>query len=173
MIRSLLEFYTGEATDRFLRTPYWRTGTEPPDEGPIDPREDDCGLYWVSPVVPLREEDVNRFLDVARTVYDASHLEFCVTVNVVSARAAAAVAPILFDRANDEETAAATDLYRRLRERLVAEGYVPYRESVLSMETLEGDPDYWGLCRRLKAAIDPEGIIAPGRYEPASDDGGS
>jgi 4-cresol dehydrogenase (hydroxylating) len=44
-------------------------------------------------------------------------------------------------------------------------GFLPYRASIDQMRRLMGlRPGLFGLVRDLKAALDPNGIIAPGRY---------
>ena len=167
-LRSTLELFEGVPNERSLRTAYWRVGTEPPEED-IDPTEDDCGVYWVSPVVPLTEADVRDFLACAREVFDDYHLEFCLNFDAVSSRAAVCLVPVLFDAAAEAETRAATELYERLHERFLEEGFVPYRESIAMMDEIAGDSAYWSLCRSIKRAIDPNHVLAPGRYERAPD----
>ncbi len=45
-------------------------------------------------------------------------------------------------------------------------GYVPYRIGIQSMSDLVQEADvYWKTVRTIKSALDPENIIAPGRYD--------
>jgi 4-cresol dehydrogenase (hydroxylating) len=49
---------------------------------------------------------------------------------------------------------------------LARAGYYPYRLGVNSMRLLEGSQDGYGAFRRsLGRALDPNGILSPGRYE--------
>jgi 4-cresol dehydrogenase (hydroxylating) len=51
---------------------------------------------------------------------------------------------------------------------MMGAGYIPYRVGNHSMGDLDlGGDTYWNTVARIKAALDPEGVIAPGRYEPA------
>jgi 4-cresol dehydrogenase (hydroxylating) len=46
-------------------------------------------------------------------------------------------------------------------------GYIPYRVGIQSMAGLDPHGDvFWKVVSRIKRALDPDGIIAPGRYEP-------
>jgi 4-cresol dehydrogenase (hydroxylating) len=58
--------------------------------------------------------------------------------------------------------------YRELFDAVMKAGYVPYRVGLQSMAGLDdGGDSYWRVAARIKAALDPQGIIAPGRYQPA------
>jgi 4-cresol dehydrogenase (hydroxylating) len=47
-------------------------------------------------------------------------------------------------------------------------GYIPYRVGNQSMAALDPHGDvFWKVVSRIKRALDPDGIISPGRYEPA------
>jgi 4-cresol dehydrogenase (hydroxylating) flavoprotein subunit len=49
----------------------------------------------------------------------------------------------------------------------MAAGYLPYRVGLQSMAALDPAADgYWRAVRRIKAALDPLNILAPGRYQP-------
>jgi len=62
----------------------------------------------------------------------------------------------------DDATAAAKAAEQSIARRLLAAGYPPYRLGI----NLPG-PAGGGLHARLKAALDPRGLVAPGRYEKA------
>ena len=47
-------------------------------------------------------------------------------------------------------------------------GYIPYRCGIQSMSKLgERSETFWNVSRKIKEALDPGNIIAPGRYLPA------
>jgi len=76
------------------------------------------------------------------------------------------VIPIIFRRPDEQEKAheCFRDLWRRGNEL----GCHPYRINVGAMTSMTGGQDstYWNLARDLKAAIDPQNILSPGRYSP-------
>jgi 4-cresol dehydrogenase (hydroxylating) len=50
--------------------------------------------------------------------------------------------------------------------RLTGEGFIPYRLAAPAMGALpESDGAYGRMLRQLKEALDPGGILAPGRYD--------
>jgi 4-cresol dehydrogenase (hydroxylating) len=55
---------------------------------------------------------------------------------------------------------------------LIGAGFPPYRVAIDQMERLVAfDPAFFDLVAKLKTALDPNGIIAPGRYCRMSDAG--
>ena len=48
-------------------------------------------------------------------------------------------------------------------------GYIPYRSGIQSMARLgQGSDDFWKTIARLKDHFDPQGVLAPGRYNPSN-----
>ena len=73
-----------------------------------------------------------------------------------------------WDDAEDQgETERGIACYEAGVRRLFELGYPLYRASVRGMALLAAGPDdgFGGTVRQLKAALDPEAIIAPGRYD--------
>jgi 4-cresol dehydrogenase (hydroxylating) len=102
---------------------------------------------------------------------DALHERFdfdChVTLNMINERALAAVYTIDYDAEDRAETARAIECYEAGVRRLFELGYPLYRASVWGMGLVasgEGDT-FWDAVGRLKGVLDPDGIIAPGRYD--------
>jgi 4-cresol dehydrogenase (hydroxylating) len=72
-------------------------------------------------------------------------------------------------RADDErQVCQATQCEAALWQRMVAAGFPPYRASIDQMDRLVNlSPAYFQLVARIKAALDPQCVIAPGRYCPS------
>ena len=61
--------------------------------------------------------------------------------------------------------------YAALLDAGLDEGFAPYRVGVQTMEWLmRHGGDHWKLVAKLKAAVDPLGIVSPGRYYPLPGD---
>ena len=91
-----------------------------------------------------------------------------VTLNMINERALAAVYTIDYDADDEAETERGIECYEAGVRRLFELGYPLYRASVRGMALLAADPaddGFDGTVGRLKAALDPDGIIAPGRYD--------
>ena len=89
------------------------------------------------------------------------------TISLINERALCAVLTVAYDRADPAETARARDCHRAVFDAVMAAGYLPYRVGIESMASLDPYNDvFWLVSARIKAALDPQGVIAPGRYEP-------
>ena len=73
---------------------------------------------------------------------------------------------ISYDRDVTGEDERALECYRALSAQLLSRGYPPYRLNVASMASVSAEGPYADVLRRLKSVLDPNGILAPGRYEP-------
>jgi len=73
--------------------------------------------------------------------------------------------PLLFDRSDPKATANAQNCLLTLLEEGRAQGFAPYRVGIDAMPwLLERGGDAWSFVAELKRHLDPENILAPGRY---------
>lgn len=157
-------FTRGEATDQSLKAVYWAAGDFQSLENP-DPDHSDSGLLFCLPIIPASGETV---LEVVRDTRDhfAHHgFEAAITVNLMDTKAMEGVVSLAFDRRDAAHTAKAHACIQEMEARYMAQGYPPYRVGINSMHHVvsESDP-FWRTVRDLKKVLDPNGIIAPGRY---------
>ena len=87
------------------------------------------------------------------------------SLSLISERSMICITTISYDRRLPGEDERALACYRKLTESLIARGYPPYRLNVASMEYLDEGGEYGRVVRALKSALDPNGIVAPGRYD--------
>jgi 4-cresol dehydrogenase (hydroxylating) len=63
------------------------------------------------------------------------------------------------------DAARARAWYDEAREAYLAHGYSPYRATTMSMPAaLDGNPAAKAFLQSVKLAVDPQNLIAPGRY---------
>jgi len=157
--------FTGQPTRVALHTALWRSRKPPLDAEPMDPTQERCGLIWVAPVVPMTAADVRALRQLVEPIFSAHGFDCCPTFSSVTARAFDATLPILYDRENPEESQRAEACAQQLLEACARAGYLPYRLGVQSMTWLTSQPSvFWEVVTQLKRALDPTGILAPGRY---------
>jgi 4-cresol dehydrogenase (hydroxylating) len=97
----------------------------------------------------------------------AGGFEPLISVSLMSDRAVTTTIAITYDREVTGEDARAIDCFRTLLDELVTRGYPPYRLNICAMEYARMSGPYADVLRRLKETLDPERILAPGRYEPS------
>ena len=160
-----LEIMHGTPNDVALALAYWRSGTLPEPGQPKNPARDGCGLIWFAPLVPIRGNDVRRYTEMIERICPQYGVNPLITLTTVNDRCFDSTVPLLFDRGDPDATARARDCYRALLNAGQREGFLPYRLNVDAMDTLNnGRSALPGLASQLKAAVDPNFILAPGRY---------
>lgn len=147
-----------------LRSVYWKKSFAP--ERSLDPDRDRCGVVWSCAAAPFRGRDVARAVAIADAALPAHGFEAMTAVVAPTERAAYVIPMILYDRDEPGADARAMRCHDDVTARLSADGYLPYRLGVHSMDAVPAASDAsTAVLRRIKAALDPAGVIAPGRYE--------
>jgi 4-cresol dehydrogenase (hydroxylating) flavoprotein subunit len=167
---SLFAMNRGQPDGRFLAGAYWRRRGGLPDSFPhgANPARDNCGLLWISPVLPMRGVELLAVHALAEPVFRRHGFDLFATFSMINERALGGVLTIAYDKEDPDEVLRAKACYREVLQRTMDAGYIPYRVGNHSMGALDPEGDvYWRTVARIKAALDPLGIISPGRYEPA------
>ena len=153
----------GVPTASPLASAYWRKKGPVPDQ--MDPDRDGCGLLWCSPVLPNTGKAATEVTQLATDVLLQHGFEPQISISFATERSLVCVTTISYDRSVDGEDARATACYRHLVEQLLARGYPPYRLNVASMDYAGAGGAYGASMGALKAALDPNNVLAPGRYQ--------
>ncbi|MFE0679836.1 FAD-binding oxidoreductase [Streptomyces sp. NPDC058961] len=132
--------------------------------GRIDP---DGGFLFFLPLVPFTGTDLARAVELLDRVRAETGIRCGATLNALDADVVDCVVTMKFDRTDADESARAHRALDRVHELFTAQGYLPYRldiEHTRYADALAVDPGARELGRRIKAALDPNQAIAPGRY---------
>jgi 4-cresol dehydrogenase (hydroxylating) len=167
--RSLLNMNRGKPDGRFLAGAYWRRRGGLPPGFPQDanPARDGCGMMWLAPVLPMRGKDLLHVHELVEPVFATHRFDLFETFSMINERTLGGVLTICFDKEDAAETVRARECYQAAFELLVKAGYVPYRVGPQSVPALDtGHDSYWTTVSRIKSALDPQHLIAPGRYQP-------
>lgn len=165
LLQPLYGLLKGLPTGQPVGSAYWRKRTAPPAE--MDPDRDGCGLLWFAPVVPATAADVEAVRGAIEEVLLDGGFEPMISLTLLNGRAIACVSSITYDRAVAGEDERAMACYERLAARVNGMGYYSYRLGVQSMAEIDLRDRYGELLRQIKEAVDPAGILSPGRYEPS------
>jgi 4-cresol dehydrogenase (hydroxylating) len=163
LLPPLIGLMKGIPTEEFLPSAYWRKPQPPPAKP--DPDADGCGLLWCSPVAPSTGQHTSEVVDIGEDIVLKHGFEPLISVSLINERTTVSTIAITYDRRVQNEDAKAVSCYREMTEQLLARGYPPYRLNVSAMEYGRAGGPYMNLIRSLKQTLDPNGILAPGRYE--------
>jgi len=167
MMESLLSLYPilkGEPNESILDLAYFKNKEQQPNKN-LDPVRDKCGLIWFAPILPARGNEVQSFVQNIKRICAGNKFETPVSLIQLNPRTFLVLIPIIFDRKNPEETRRSQGTYDQLCELLETHHYQQYRCTTPQMEKiLECNPSYQHLMKCIKRALDPNHVIAPGRY---------
>jgi 4-cresol dehydrogenase (hydroxylating) len=169
MGEALFAMNRGVPNGRFLAGAYWRRRGGLPAQFPLqaNPAADNCGLLWVSPILPMRGADALALHAMVAPIFEQHGFDLFVTFSMINERSLGGVITVAYDKEDPAEVARAKLCYRALFDAVMRAGYIPYRVGIQSMAGLDPHGDvFWKVVSRIKRALDPDGIIAPGRYEP-------
>jgi 4-cresol dehydrogenase (hydroxylating) len=158
------DHYSGTPTDYFLRVAYYKAHRPVPPADP-DPARDGGGLIWYAPIAPFTGQHVSQMIALFRPLFREHDLDFAVIMMPLGPRAVAFILLILYDKASADETARAKALFARLVDVGAQAGYQRYRVGAPHADfAATQEAGYRDLLSAIKQAVDPHGIIAPGRY---------
>ena len=164
LVRPLFGLLQGVPTDQPLASTYWRKRTPPPAS--MNPDKDGCGLLWCSPVSPADGAHAEELVALASEIMLRYGFEPAISLTMITERSLACVLSITYDRHVPGEDEKATACHRELLRRLSETGFYCYRMNSQSSADLRSSPGYDGVLRSLKRSLDPNHILAPGRYQP-------
>jgi 4-cresol dehydrogenase (hydroxylating) len=126
------------------------------------------GHIGFSPAAPLTGHDAIALRNLLRGMIEEAGLDYIAAMLAVNARSFVHITLIIFDTKNEPQARAAYDVARRLVRDAAALGYGEYRAHVDFMDLAAqqysfGDHAYVRFCETIKDALDPNGILSPGK----------
>jgi len=149
ILRIHVDTFSGQPTDSELGLLNWRPGG---------------GACWFLPAMPMVGAIANQHQALSRRILRKHGLEY-ITEYVCGPRMSRALHMIIFNRRDPEECQRVTACYRALIAAYAEAGYpisrAPLDFQEEAMARLETFPE---VCADIKHALDPNGILSPGRY---------
>lgn len=123
------------------------------------------GNSWFLPGTPMVGKVANEFQKLCRRIYEEHGLDYMV-MNVCGPRFARGLHVIAFNREDEDERRRADACYRKMSEAVASRGVFVGRAPIdyHGFHMAQTMPAFRDSCAAIKAALDPAGIIAPGRY---------
>lgn len=147
---------------------YWRKHSPIPSD--MNPDKDGCGIIWCSPSVPFESQHIKIAVTIIEKTMCSYKFEPFITLQCVTERNIDVISSITYDREVKGEDSRAMACYHEMLQKLSEKGYFPYRLSIQTMDALPPAKDGYGkFLKTLKYALDPNDILAPGRYDFRSD----
>jgi 4-cresol dehydrogenase (hydroxylating) flavoprotein subunit len=162
LLRPVYGLLKGIPTQQPLGSAYWRKRMPVPADP--NPDRDRCGVIWLAPVAPMMGAQAVTLTELAERLLLKHGFEPQISITLLTERSLSCVISITYDREIEGEDEKATTCYRDLRDQMEQHGYYSYRLGVSSMPMRGVDPAYSQLLHTLKKAVDPNNILAPGRY---------
>ncbi len=157
-------FLQGIPHEGSLKSVYWRKRMPVPDDP--DPERDRCGVLWACPALPFRGADVADAARIIEPLMLEHGFEPLIAMVGQSERVIYLVPLVIYDRDVSGEDERAMACHDAMLSSLSAQGYLPYRLGIQSMHALPAPNDDSGsVIARLKRALDPDDVLAPGRYD--------
>ena len=163
LVEPVFGLMRGVPTRHSLASTYWRKRVPAPADP--DPDRDRCGLLWYAPIAPAEGTQVASLANIASETLLGFGFEPMISITMLTPRAVSCVVSITYDREIDGQDEQAMTCYQEFVRRCNQRGYYPYRLGIQSMAQTEQPNTYSDLIRRLKRTVDPNGILAPGRYD--------
>ena len=157
----------GDVTGRGLHGAFWRKPAGDYDFADLDGHG--VGFIWVDPVVPFRGVDVLAAVRLASEIQRQFGFEPNFAFNAITERSMMMTCAIVYDRDAPGLDERAHECSRALGDAMADAGFPLGRLTTRSMHhSGTGDEGALDLHRRIADALNPDRILAPGRYDPTS-----
>jgi 4-cresol dehydrogenase (hydroxylating) len=125
------------------------------------------GFLLCTPLAPLSGKSAQFFSQAAQAQAKKHGVRFAMTLNLLTGRVLEAVVSVHFSRASQEELDKAHACINDMTEIFCSQGFYPYRINIDQQKKFSGiSPPQEKISSSIKKALDPNAVIAPGRYGP-------
>ncbi|MBL7687663.1 MAG: FAD-binding oxidoreductase [Bdellovibrionaceae bacterium] len=143
----------------YLKNPVRPTST-------LNPDQDDCGLIWFAPLIPIQPQLVRQFCKLATSICIRHQIEPLITLTAISERCFDATLPLLYSKQSASGHRRAELCLHELLVMARSMGLFPYRLDIERLAAFHSEAaPAFDLIRTIKRAMDPNGILSPGRYD--------
>lgn len=130
-----------------------------------NPAQDDCGLLWYSPLVPIKGNSVKQYIQMVQNICHQYKFSTPITFSTLSISCFDSTIPLIFPKTEHDSVRAFECLKKLIIEGRKL-GFYPYRfHSKLMNEATREAPEYWHLAEKIRLLFDPENLISPKRYQ--------
>jgi len=165
MVRGMFRLHAGESNEVFMNGLFHTLGDGTDVDDPTDLDGTRYGMLACMPFLPVAGETVTEAVELVEKTCQHYDLVPAIALNPVDADGLESVINVYFDTTDPDQVANAHACSAALHRALYAEGFRFYRVDIENMAYLTAqDTPVWTVAGLLKDALDPDHVIAPGRY---------
>lgn len=158
-------YHRGLPTDHAVERGAFGEPACPGCEKPREGIENKQGIIWFAPVVPNDGETIHHLNENCKQIVHAHKFDYAAGIFLYGPRSGMVIMKIIYDKAIEGESERALQALKALHDWTINEGFQVYRSSISMMDyVLDCNPQYKNFISKIKRAVDPNNIIAPGKY---------
>ncbi|HBB34796.1 MAG TPA: hypothetical protein DDZ80_32650 [Cyanobacteria bacterium UBA8803] len=165
ILKGRLLTFAGIQGQGSIRVGYWRKQSCIPDTMHLD--RDGCGFIWMALTAPSSGEDALTIVRVLEQFFLHYGFEPMIVLDGINPREMYVMAALVYDRETPGQDQQALQCFERAAQELRAMGYYQYRLPMpISSLAALGEPvdDSASVFAKLQSSLNPNHILAPGRY---------
>jgi 4-cresol dehydrogenase (hydroxylating) len=145
---------------------YLKNPLPPQKTNDLSPDRDRCGIIWFSPLLPIDPVITRDFSQEVSRICLAIGVDPLIALTAIYGRCFDSTIPIVFDSRSERERDKARLCYDSLIELSRELGVFPYRMDIGAVRKYFDVKESTSLqmIQKIKQALDPNDIHAPGRY---------
>ncbi len=152
----------GHSSGNSIKSLYWRKKGQVPTH--IDPGAELCGVLWNTFLIPFDGKLIEQVLENVDKIIIEHGFEPIISFITLNDRYVKVFQQLLFDREVEGEDSAALSCHSTVFQYVEEMGCTHTRLDILHMEAGKTQLKETILHKTVKQALDPEGILSPGRY---------
>lgn len=157
----------GQPTDAAIRSVYWPN--ELRCEGWQQPDTTHNGILFSCPIVPMNAEMLRKAITIIKSINNKFNVSVAATFNMQNNVSLEGVLSIDFKKNDQKSVENAHQAITAMNKLFIDAGFIPYRNTINDIHLVVDPEDaFWKTVYKIKKALDPHEIIAPGRYAPYS-----
>lgn len=165
MVDGMFRVHNGESNDVFMNGLYHTLGDGSDVTDPDDLDATRYGMLACMPFLPADGQAVTEAVALVEKVCEQHDLVPAIALNPIDANALESVINVYFDTTDEAQVHNAHACSAALHRALYEDGFRFYRVDIANMAYLTGqDVPVWAAGELIKNALDPDHVIAPGRY---------
>jgi 4-cresol dehydrogenase (hydroxylating) len=164
LLPELIDIHKGDPNESVVRRAYFRHPAPRPSQN-INVPKDGVGVMWFVPLVPFRGAEIEAYLAACKPLFERYKLDYYVTIIMMNSRTTVPLMVLLYQLDDPDSCRRAKGLYDALYKDALSRGYQQFRCGQAGWDKIFTDcPELKHLHETLKKTLDPDGLIAPGRY---------